>query len=81
VGGDFAEDLVGGSRPAEGPGVLVPVGEPGPDAAFEGPDHCGASVLQIREALAQILMEPDTGDDLAGNLKRCGPLDGGSWTP
>lgn len=35
----------------------------------EDPDHCVASVLQIRETLTQILMEPDTGDDLAENLK------------
>ena len=37
--------------------------------AVEEPDHCVASVLQIRETLTQILMEPDTGDDLADNLK------------
>lgn len=37
--------------------------------AVEDPDHCVASVLQIRETLTQILMEPDTGDDLAENLK------------
>jgi hypothetical protein len=37
--------------------------------AVEEPDHCVASVLQIRETLTQILMEPDTGDDLAENLK------------
>ncbi|MEW2395859.1 DUF6650 family protein [Streptomyces sp. NPDC046862] len=37
--------------------------------AVEDPDHCVASVLQMRETLTQILMEPDTGDDLAENLK------------
>ncbi|NEB18140.1 DUF6650 family protein [Streptomyces coelicoflavus] len=37
--------------------------------AVEEPDHCVASVLQIRETLTQILMDPDTGDDLAENLK------------
>ncbi|MFH8794144.1 DUF6650 family protein [Streptomyces sp. NPDC017941] len=37
--------------------------------AVEEPDHCVASVLQIRETLTQILMDPDTGDDLAANLK------------
>ncbi|MER6448441.1 DUF6650 family protein [Streptomyces venezuelae] len=31
--------------------------------------HCVASVLRIRETLTQILMEPDTGDELAENLK------------
>ncbi|MFJ4486564.1 DUF6650 family protein [Streptomyces longwoodensis] len=37
--------------------------------AVEEPDHCVASVLQIRETLTEILMDPDTGDDLAENLK------------
>uniref|UniRef100_A0AAU3I336 Uncharacterized protein n=1 Tax=Streptomyces sp. NBC_01393 TaxID=2903851 RepID=A0AAU3I336_9ACTN len=37
--------------------------------AVEEPDRCVASVLQIREMLTGILMEPDTGDDLAENLK------------
>lgn len=32
-------------------------------------DHCIASVLQIRETLTQLLMDPDTGDDLTENLK------------
>ncbi|MGR6972702.1 restriction endonuclease [Streptomyces cynarae] len=31
--------------------------------------QCVASVLQIRETLTRILMEPDTGDELAVNLK------------
>jgi hypothetical protein len=37
--------------------------------AIEIPDHCVASVLQIRETLTQILMDPETGDELAENLK------------
>ncbi|MFI0199872.1 MULTISPECIES: DUF6650 family protein [Streptomyces] len=37
--------------------------------SVEEPGHCVASVLQIRETLTQILMEPDTGDELAENLK------------
>ncbi|MFJ8469610.1 DUF6650 family protein [Streptomyces swartbergensis] len=37
--------------------------------AIEVPDHCVASVLQIREALTQILMEPETGEELAEHLK------------
>lgn len=37
--------------------------------AVEEPNHCVASVLQIRETLTQILMEPGTGDELADNLK------------
>ncbi|MFJ9310838.1 DUF6650 family protein [Streptomyces cyaneofuscatus] len=37
--------------------------------AVEEPGHCVASVLQIRETLTQILMEPDAGDELAENLK------------
>lgn len=37
--------------------------------AVAEPGHCVASVLQIRETLTQILMEPDAGDELAENLK------------
>jgi hypothetical protein len=37
--------------------------------AIEVPEHCVASVLQIRETLTQILMDPETGDELAENLK------------
>ncbi|MDT0456975.1 DUF6650 family protein [Streptomyces sp. DSM 41527] len=37
--------------------------------AVEDPGHCVASVLQIREKLTQILMEPDIGDGLTENLK------------
>ncbi len=39
VGRDFVEDLVGGLRPDEASRVLVPVGEPDPDVAFEGLDE------------------------------------------
>jgi hypothetical protein len=37
--------------------------------AVEVPDYCVASVLQIRETLTQILMEPETGDEIAEHLK------------
>ncbi|MGW7190511.1 hypothetical protein [Streptomyces sp. NPDC054838] len=35
VCGDSVEDLVGGHCPDERPCMVVPVGEPGPDVAFE----------------------------------------------
>ncbi|MFJ8953954.1 DUF6650 family protein [Streptomyces sp. NPDC102381] len=38
-------------------------------AATAEPDHCIASVLQIRETLTQLLMDPETGEDLTENLK------------
>ncbi|MFE1551413.1 DUF6650 family protein [Streptomyces sp. NPDC058718] len=37
--------------------------------AVEVPQHCVASVFQIRETLTQFLMDPDTGDELAEQLK------------
>jgi hypothetical protein len=37
--------------------------------AVEVPQHCVASVLQIRETLTQFLMDPDTGDELAQQMK------------
>ncbi|MFF8376237.1 DUF6650 family protein [Streptomyces sp. NPDC015661] len=37
--------------------------------AVEVPQHCVASVFQIRETLTQFLMDPDTGDELAQQLK------------
>jgi hypothetical protein len=37
--------------------------------AIEVPDHCVASVLQIRETLTQILMDAETGEELAEHLK------------
>ncbi|MGW2558825.1 DUF6650 family protein [Streptomyces sp. NPDC001514] len=37
--------------------------------SLRDPEHCVASVLQIRETLTQILMEPDTGEELADHLK------------
>ncbi|WP_089225153.1 DUF6650 family protein [Actinacidiphila glaucinigra] len=38
-------------------------------SAVDDPGHCVASVLQIREMLTQILMEPDTGAELSEHLK------------
>ncbi|MEV6651734.1 DUF6650 family protein [Streptomyces sp. NPDC051219] len=37
--------------------------------SLRDPEHCVASVLQIREMLTQILMEPDTSEELADHLK------------
>ncbi|GHH70851.1 hypothetical protein GCM10018793_05550 [Streptomyces sulfonofaciens] len=37
--------------------------------AVEDRENCVASVLEIRATLTRILMEPDTGDQLAENLK------------
>ena len=36
VVGEGVEDLVGGLGPAEGPGVLVPSVDPGPDVLLQG---------------------------------------------
>ncbi len=41
------EDLVGCHGPDEGSGVLVPVGEPGPDVAFEGLDRAVDAALEL----------------------------------
>ncbi|MER6525219.1 DUF6650 family protein [Streptomyces sp. NPDC001508] len=37
--------------------------------AVEEREHCLASVQEIRETLTQILMEPETGDELAESLR------------
>lgn len=37
--------------------------------AVGDPDHCVASVFQIRETLTHILMDPDTGGEVAEHLK------------
>jgi hypothetical protein len=39
-----------------------------PEALHDAP-QCIESVQKIRETLTQVLMEPDTGDELAGHLK------------
>lgn len=43
----LCRDLVGGLRPDEEPGSVVPVGRPGPNVAFEGLDGAVDSTLEL----------------------------------
>lgn len=64
----LCRDLVGGLRPDEGPGPVVPVGRPGPNVAFEGLDGAVDSTLEL---LLRELGEPPLHQVQPRGSRRC----------